>query len=175
MKFGYYAIILLFCGLVLAGCVGRTGENTVSPDNQTTAAMTPESANTLDKAYELFGNDLPVPVYLPDNYSFVQVSRNADGLVTISYTGPDGDFRITKLQSYQSANPEEPIGNRTSTVQGSWTGGAVEGQLTFEGDNRSDGSLWQFRWNRNEDAYFMVGRLPWNEGVEIAASVGAET
>lgn len=70
---------------------------------------------------------------------------------------------------------EEPIGNRTSTVHGSWTGGAFEGQLTFEGDNRSDGSLWQFRWNRNEDAYFMVGRLPWNEGVKIAASVGAET
>jgi hypothetical protein len=151
-------IILLCCLIAAAGCIGTEP-----------AAVTPEYAGTLDEAREVFGPEIPVPAYLPEGYVFANAVRSSDGSVTLIYNSTAGDLRITRLSSPDAPCPGPTVaGNEERIVQGD----GIEGRLVYEGDDRSDGSLWLLRWTRNAAAFCMTGRLPAGEITKVAASIG---
>lgn len=150
-------ILLLCCLLAVAGCTGTEP-----------AVVTPEYAGTLDEAREVFGPDIPEPSYLPEGYAFANATRSPDGSVTLTYTGTAGDLLVTRLSSPDAPCPGPTVaGNEERIVQGD----GIEGRLVYEGDDRSDGSLWLLRWNRNDASFCMTGRLPAGEITKVAASV----
>jgi hypothetical protein len=165
MRKGIIPLVLLLSLLGAAGCIGQSEP----AENQTTAAITPEYAATLDEARERFGEELPEPEDLPEGYAFESALRypGPDGYITAIYTGSAGDLSITRLASGNSTCP----GMLTGT-EGVVQGHGIEATLTFAGDDRSDDALKQLRWNRNEAAFCMTGNLPGFEMLEIAASVG---
>jgi len=99
--------------------------------------------------------------------------------VASEYAGPRGlrprdpragDLRIiTRLSSPDAPCPGPTVaGSEERIVQGD----GIEGRLVYEGDDRSDGSLWLLRWNWNGAAFCMTGRLPAGEITKVAASIG---
>ncbi|MCC7556383.1 MAG: DUF4367 domain-containing protein [Methanoculleus marisnigri] len=149
------ALLLLCCLLAAAGCTG-TGETV------------PEHAGTLAEAHEVFGPDIPEPSYLPDGYTFVNATCSTDGSVTLTYTGTAGDLRVTRLSSPDTPCPGPAVaGNEERIVQGH----GILGHLVYENDDRSDGSLWLFRWEWNDAAFCMTGNLPEGEITKVASSI----
>lgn len=157
MKHVLPLFLLLCCLLAAAGCTGT---------ERTPAA--PEYAGTLDLAREAFGPDIPAPSYLPDGYAFANATRSSDGSVTLTYNGTAGDLRITRLSSPDAPCPGPAVdGSKEWTAQGH----GILGRIVYENDDRSDGSLWQLRWDWNDASFCMTGRLPGGEITKVAASV----
>jgi hypothetical protein len=44
--------------------------------------------------------------------------------------------------------------------------------MVYEGDDRSDGSPWLFRWEWNDAAFCMTGSLLEGEITKVASSIG---
>ncbi|ABN56081.1 MULTISPECIES: DUF4367 domain-containing protein [Methanoculleus] len=149
------ALLLLCCLLAAAGCTGT--EETV-----------PEHAGTLAEAREVFGPDIPEPSYLPEGYAFESAVRSPDGSVTLTYTGTAGDLRVTRLSAADAPCPGPTVaGNEERIVQGN----GIQGHLVYENDDRSEGSLWLFRWEWNDAAFCMTGKLPVDEITKVASSI----
>ncbi|WP_156168423.1 DUF4367 domain-containing protein [Methanoculleus sediminis] len=147
--------LLLCCFLAAAGCTG-------------TEQAVPEHAATLAEAHEVFGPDIPEPSYLPDGYTFENAVRSTDGSITLTYTGTAGDLRVTRLSSADAPCPGPAVtGSKEWIVQGN----GILGRLVYENDDRSDGSLWLFRWDWNDAAFCMTGSLPEGEITKVAASI----
>lgn len=147
--------LLLCCLLAAAGCTGT--EETV-----------PEHAGTLAEAREVFGPDIPEPSYLPEGYAFGNAVRSTDGSVTLTYTGTAGDLRVTRLSSPDTPCPGPAVaGNEERIVQGH----GILGRLVYENDDRSEDSLWLFRWEWNDAAFCMTGSLPEGEITKVASSI----
>ena len=110
-----------------------------------------------------------MPSYLPDGYVFEDAVRSSDGSVTLAYNSTAGDLRITRLSSPDAPCPGPTVaGNEERILQGD----GIEGRLVYEGDDRSEGSLWLLRWNWNDASFCMTGRLPAGEITKVAASIG---
>jgi len=149
------ALLLLCCLLAAAGCTGT--EETV-----------PERAGTLAEAHEFFGPDIPEPSYLPEGYTFESATRSPDGSITLTYTGTAGDLRVTRLSSADAPCPGPAVaGNEERIVQGH----GILGRLVYENDDRSEDSLWLFRWEWNDAAFCMTGSLPEGEITKVASSI----
>jgi len=147
--------LLLCCLLAAAGCT--SAEETV-----------PEHAGTLAEAREVFGPDIPEPSYLPDDYAFGNAVRSTDGSITLTYTGTAGDLRVTRLSSADAPCPGPTVaGNEERIVQGH----GILGHLVYENDDRSEDSLWLFRWEWNDAAFCMTGSLPEGEITKVASSI----
>lgn len=147
--------LLLCCLLAAAGCTGT--EETV-----------PEHATTLAEAREVFGPDIPEPSYLPEGYTFENATRSPDGGVTLTYTSTAGDLRVTRLSSPDTPCPGPTVaGSKEWIVQGN----GILGHLVYENDDRSEDSLWLFRWEWNDAAFCMTGSLPEGEITKVAASI----
>ncbi|NMA10402.1 MAG: hypothetical protein GX932_05210 [Methanomicrobiales archaeon] len=160
MKKTIPAFLLLCCFLAAAGCTGTEQ-----------ATITPEYADTLDVASEIFGPDIPEPSYLPDGYTFENATRSPDGSITLTYTSTAGDLQITRLSSADAPCPGPTVvGSKEWTIQGD----GILGRLVFDNDDRSEGSLWLLRWGWNDESFCMTGSLPEGEITKVAASVIGE-
>ena len=149
------ALLLLCCLLAASGCTGA--EQAV-----------PEHTDTLAEAREVFGPDIPEPSYLPEGYAFGNAVRSTDGSVTLTYTGTAGDLRVTRLSSPDTPCPGPAVaGNEERIVQGH----GILGRLVYENDDRSEDSLWLFRWEWNDAAFCMTGSLPEGEITKVASSI----
>ncbi len=149
------ALLLLCCLLTAAGCTG-------------TKETVPEHAGTLAEAREVFGPDIPEPSYLPDDYAFGNAVRSTDGSITLTYTGTAGDLRVTRLSSPDTTGPGPAVaGSKEWIVQGN----GILGRLVYENDDRSEDSLWLFRWEWNDAAFCMTGNLPEDEITKVASSI----
>jgi len=149
--------LLLCCLLAAAGCTGTEQ-----------ATITPEYADTLDVAREIFGPDVPEPSYLPDGYTFENATRSPDGSITLTYTSTAGDLRITRLSSADAPCPGPAVAGSKEWIS---QGNGILGHLVYENDDSSDGSLWLFRWEWNDAAFCMTGNLPDGEITKVASSI----
>lgn len=110
----------------------------------------------------------PRTVLPPEGYAFGNAVRSTDGSVTLTYTGTAGDLRVTRLSSPDTPCPGPAVaGNEERIVQGH----GILGRLVYENDDRSEDSLWLFRWEWNDAAFCMTGSLPEGEITKVASSI----
>ena len=155
--------ILIVAAICSAGCTDLMQDNETSDYPTPSPAITPLIVYNLEEAYTKFGEDLPVPSYLPEGYLFLYATHygRPDNRTSLIYGHENGDeIHITQVPLRGDPCLEAVAVETTEVMVNGTPGNLTSGE--------TENTL---RWCSEEYSYHITSVAGEDEMLRMAASI----